>query len=172
MIRTRRWAAVVGVGLILIVAGASATAADTTDADGVPGSAIKVGIKPLDPFVTRNGDQYHGFSIDLWNEIARRNSWQTSYVWYDTLPPLLRDVQTTTVDVGIAGITITKDREHVLDFSYPMFSAGLEVMTTPRGSSSNWTSELASFVTAGLGRYLLALLAALIIAGHLVWLAT
>ncbi len=174
MIRTRRWAAIVGVGLILIAAGVSAASADTTrrDADGAPGSAIKVGIKPLDPFVTKNGDQYHGFSIDLWNEIARRNSWQTSYVWHDTLPPLLRDVRTTTVDVGIAGITITKDREHALDFSYPMFSAGLEVMTTPRGSSSNWTSELASFVTAGLGRYLLALLAALIIAGHLVWLAT
>ncbi|PZS40489.1 MAG: hypothetical protein DLM62_02640 [Pseudonocardiales bacterium] len=45
-------------------------------------------------------------------------------------------------------------------------------MTTPRGSSSSWASELASFVTAGLGRYLLALLTALIIAGHLVWLAT
>jgi ABC-type amino acid transport substrate-binding protein len=72
------------------------------------------------------------------------------------------------VDVGIAGITITKDREQVLDFSYPMFSAGLEVMTTSRGSSSSWTS----FLTAGLGRYLLALLTALIIAGHLVWLAT
>ncbi|MGH3782635.1 MAG: transporter substrate-binding domain-containing protein [Pseudonocardiaceae bacterium] len=174
MIRTRRWAAVVGVGLILIVAGASAAAADTMrrDTEGAPGSAIKVGIKPLDPFVTKNGDQYHGFSIDLWNEIARRNSWQTSYVWHDTLPSLLRDAQTSTVDVGIAGITITKDREQVLDFSYPMFSAGLEVMTTPRGSSSNWTSELASVVTAGLGRYLLALLAALIIAGHLVWLAT
>ncbi|MGH3768587.1 MAG: hypothetical protein ACRDTX_26110 [Pseudonocardiaceae bacterium] len=38
-------------------------------------------------------------------------------------------------DVGIAGITITKDREQVLDFSYPMFSAGLEVLTIPRGSS-------------------------------------
>jgi ABC-type amino acid transport substrate-binding protein len=76
------------------------------------------------------------------------------------------------VDVGIAGITITKDREQVLDFSYPMFSAGLEVMTTRRGSSSNWTSELTSFIIAGVGRYLLALLAALIVAGHLVWLAT
>ncbi|MBV8997229.1 MAG: transporter substrate-binding domain-containing protein [Pseudonocardiales bacterium] len=174
MNRIRRWAAIVGVGLILIVAGASAAAADTTrrDADGAPGSTIKVGIKPLDPFVTKNGDQYHGFSIDLWKEIARRNSWQTSYVWHDTLPPLLRDVQTSTVDVGIAGITITKDREQVLDFSYPMFIAGLEVMTTSRGSSSNWTSELASFVTAGVGRYLLALLVALIIAGHLVWLGT
>ena len=159
---------------MLTMAGGSAASADTTrwDVDGTPGSTIKVGIKPLDPFVTRNGDQYRGFSIDLWNEIARRNSWQTSYVWHDTLPPLLTDVQTSTVDVGIAGITITKDREQMLDFSYPMFSAGLEVMTTPRGSSSNWTTELASFVIAGLGRYLLALVAALIIAGHLVWLAT
>ncbi|MGH3841021.1 MAG: transporter substrate-binding domain-containing protein [Pseudonocardiaceae bacterium] len=74
---------------------------------------------------------------------------QTDYVWHDTLPSLLTDVQTSTVDVGIAGITITKDREQVLDFSYPMFSAGLEVLTIPRGSSSNWTSELASFLTAG-----------------------
>src|SRR4051812_24702039 len=68
--------------------------------------------------------------------------------------------------------TITKEREQVLDFSYPMFSAGLEVMTTRRGSSPDWTSELASFITAGVGRYLMVLLAALIIAGHLVWLAT
>lgn len=164
----------IGVGLLLAVAGSAAASADTTgrDADGAPGSTIKVGIKPLDPFVTRNGDQYQGFSIDLWNEIARRNSWQTNYVWHDALPPLLKDVQTSTVDVGIAGITITKDREQVLDFSYPMFSAGLEVMTTPRGSSPTWTSELASLLTAGVGRYLLALLTALIIAGHLVWLAT
>ncbi|HET9256625.1 MAG TPA: transporter substrate-binding domain-containing protein [Pseudonocardiaceae bacterium] len=141
-------------------------------ADGAPGSTITVGIKPLDPFVIRNGDQYQGFSVDLWNEIARRNSWQTSYAWRDTLPALLRDVQTSAVDAGIAGITITKDRERVLDFSYPMFSAGLAVMTTPRGRALSWAGELAGFATAGVGRYLLALLAALVVAGHVVWLAT
>ncbi|HEX8934773.1 MAG TPA: hypothetical protein VF788_11405 [Pseudonocardiaceae bacterium] len=65
----------------------------------------------------------------------------------------------------MAGITITRDRGHVLDFSYPMFSAGLEVMTTRRGSPSNWLGKLASFVTAGVWRYLLALLVDLIIAG-------
>jgi len=173
MSRTRGWAVIVGLGLVLSVAGRAVASADMTSRDdGAPGSIIKVGIKPLDPFIIRTGDQYRGFSIDLWNEIARRNSWQTSYVWHDTLPGLLTDVQTSTVDVGIAGITITKDREQVLDFSYPMFSAGLEVMTTRPGSSANWTSELASVITAGVGRYLLALLAALIIAGHLVWLAT
>jgi polar amino acid transport system substrate-binding protein len=164
----------VAVGLSLTVAGPAAASAGEVgrDANGAPGSTLKVGVKPLDPFVSRTGDQYHGFSIDLWNEIARRNFWQTSYVWHDTLPPLLTDVQTSALDVGIAGITITKDREQVLDFSYPMFSAGLEVMTTRRGSSAPWTSELTSFITAGIGRYLLALLGALVIAGHLVWLAT
>jgi len=158
----------------MAVAGPAAASADVTSSDnsGAPGSTIKLGIKPLDPFVVRDGDQYRGFSIDLWNQIARRNSWQTSYVWHDTLPPLLKDVQTSTVDVGIAGITITKDREQVLHFSYPMFSAGLEVMTTRRGSSANWTSELTSFITAGVGRYLLVLLVALIVAWHLIWLAT
>jgi len=164
----------VAVGLILTVAGPAVASAGEgrPDAGGAPGSTLKVGIKPLAPFVTRTGDQYHGFSIDLWNEIARRNFWQTRYVWHDTLPPLLTDVQTSAVDVGIAGITITKKREQVLDFSYPMFSAGLEVMTTRRGSSASWTSELASFITAGIGRYLLALLGVLVVAGHLVWLAT
>jgi hypothetical protein len=66
----------------------------------------------------------------------------------------------------MAGITITRVRGHVLDFSYPMFSAGLEVMPTRRGSPSNWIGKLASFVTAGVWRYLLALLVDLIIAGR------
>lgn len=142
--------------------------ADNSDA---PGSTVTVGIKPLDPFVVRADDQYRGFSIDVWNEIARRNSWRTSYVWHDTLPPLLDDVRRSAVDVGIAGITITKDREQVLDFSYPMFSAGLEVMTTPLGQAS-WTSEVGGLLSAGVGHYLLAMLAVLVAAGHVVWLAT
>ena len=161
---------VVGIVLVLTVSGAPPASAAPL-ADGAPGSALSVAIKPLDPFVTRDGDRYRGFSIDLWNEIARRNGWRTTYVWHDTLPPLLADVQAGTADVGIAGITITKDREQVLDFSYPMFSSGLEVMTASR-SSTSWTRELAGFATAGLGRYLLALVAALVVAGHVIWLAT
>ena len=131
-----------------------------------------MGIKPLDPFVVRDADRYHGFSIELWNEIARRNGWQTDYVWHDTLPQLLGEVRTGAVDVGISGITITKDREETLDFSYPMFSAGLQVMTSPRAGSTNWPSEITEVLTAGIGRYLLVLVAALVIAGHVIWVAT
>ena len=155
-------------------------AAPVVAADGAPNSTIKVGVKPLDPFVAKSGDQktgldsdrYSGFSVDLWTEIARRNTWKTAWVWHEKLPPLLTDVQAGTVDVGIAGISITKDREQVIDFTYPMFNAGLEVLTSTRGGSTDLASQLSGFITAGIGRYLIALVVVLVLAGHVIWLAT
>ncbi len=159
----------------------SAATTGGSAATGAAGSTIRVGIKPLDPFVTcasspsecagGQPDRYSGFSIDLWTEIARRADWQTTYVWHEALAPLLKDVESSTVDVGIAGISITRDREQVLDFSYPMFNAGLEVMTSTRGGGLGWTHELTS-VALGVGRYVAALVVILIAAGHVVWLAT
>lgn len=141
-------------------------------ATGASGETVQVAIKPLDPFVTRAGtDRYAGFSIDLWNEIARRNTWATRYHWYEGLPAALEDTRSGKVDVAIAGISITKQREQIVDFSYPMFNSGLEVLTSTRAGGSDWTDELGGFVTA-VGRYLFALGLVLLAAGHVVWLAT
>lgn len=170
----RWWTAALGITALLCVSSSSPAFAGPAarEETGPPGGVIKVGIKPLDPFVARDGGGYRGFSIDLWNEIARRNGWQTDYVWYDTLPELLNGVRTSAVGAGISGITITKDREEVVDFSYPMFSAGLQVMTSSRAGSRGWSDELADLLTAGIGPYVLVLIAALITAGHVVWFAT
>ncbi|MEI7926224.1 MAG: transporter substrate-binding domain-containing protein, partial [Chloroflexota bacterium] len=89
---------------------------------------VRVAIKPLEPFVAKTDTRYTGFSIELWDEIARRNRWTTNYVWYDTLPPMLEDVSASKVDVGIAGISITRERETRLDFSHPMFNAGQQIL--------------------------------------------
>ena len=153
-------------------AAVGAAVAAPAAAPGDPGLTLRVGIKELDPFVVRDGKEaFGGFSIDLWDEIARRNGWTTTYVWHDgPVASLLDDVERGGVEVGIAGISITKDREQVLDFSYPMFNAGLQVMARPTGGS-DWTSELSGFVVAGVGRYLVALVAILVIAGNVVWLA-
>ncbi len=132
-------------------------------------AALKVGIKPLDPFVIKTGEHYSGFSIELWDEVARRNGWTTSYIWHDTLPPLLDAVVASKLDVGIAGISITRDREAKLDFSYPMFNAGLQVIAARRADPSI-LSRMMSVMTAGLGLYLLGLILVIFIAGNVVWL--
>jgi polar amino acid transport system substrate-binding protein len=165
-------AAPAGIAAPGVGAGSGAAPGAVRAATGQAGETLQVGIKPLEPFVTKAGtDRYRGFSIDLWNEIARRNSWNVHYRWYDDLPTALADVQAAKVDVAIAGISITRQREEVVDFSYPMFDSGLEVLTSTTGGGSAWTEELSGFASA-VGRYLLALGVVLIVAGHAVWLAT
>jgi polar amino acid transport system substrate-binding protein len=140
-------------------------------AAGDRGTAVVVGIKPLDPFVVRTGNAYSGFSIELWQEIARRNGWTTAWAYHDTLPPLLQDVRDQRVDVAIAGISVTRDRELAMDFSQPMFNAGLQVMSGRQGSSG-WTDELRGLLTASVLSYLLALVGVLFVAGNVIWLVT
>jgi len=148
--------------------GVPSTSGGATDATQAA-QTVRVGIKPLDPFVVRSGSQYSGFSIELWDEIARRNGWSTSYVWYDTLPPLLDEVSASRLDVGIAGISITKDRESRMDFSHPMFNGGLQVIAEQRNDES-WLSHLRGLASPKVGLYLLVLVAMILIAGNVVWL--
>ncbi|MEZ4519079.1 MAG: transporter substrate-binding domain-containing protein [Chloroflexota bacterium] len=75
--------------------------------------------KPLEPFVYLNGDEPTGFSIDLWEEIASRLDLSYEWVAYDTVGEILNAVQDGSADVAIAGISMTKDREAVLDFTHP-----------------------------------------------------
>jgi polar amino acid transport system substrate-binding protein len=57
-------------------------------------------------------------------------------VWHETVKDLLSAVQQGQVDVGIAGISMTPEREAQLDFSHPMFNAGLQIMVPAQGDSS------------------------------------
>lgn len=133
---------------------------------------VVVGVKPLDPFVVRTGTTCDGFSIQLWDEIARRNGWTTQYVWEDTLPPLLDDVESRRVDAAVAGISITREREEKVDFSYPMFNAGLQVLVRRGGSGvGSVFADVAGVLSASVGRFVLALVVVLFLAGNAVWLS-
>ena len=143
---------------------------------GTADDPVVVGVKPLDPFVTRSEGTCSGFSVELWDEVSRRNGWISVYAWEDTLAPLLTATQNRRVDAAIAGISITRDREEQLDFSYPMFNAGLQIMVSRTGSGSGGLfgvfGEVIGFLTASLAKFLLVLLAGLFLAGNVVWLVT
>jgi polar amino acid transport system substrate-binding protein len=96
-----------------------------------PSESIKVGITSSEPFVmyNENSQKYEGFSIDLWNYISRELNINTEYIYIDKFPSLIDSVAKNNIDLAISGITITYDREKYLDFSHPMFSTGLGVMT-------------------------------------------
>jgi polar amino acid transport system substrate-binding protein len=130
---------------------------------------LTVAIKQLEPFVMKRGAGFEGFSIDLWQEIAANNGWKFQYTYLPTVKAVLDAVQNGQADVGIAGISMTDEREQALDFSYPMFNAGLQIMV-PERTSINWQDSLRNAFSADLLRIFGVMFGVMLIAGHIIWL--
>jgi polar amino acid transport system substrate-binding protein len=128
-----------------------------------------VAIKPLTPFVMPAGSGFEGYSIDLWKAIAIKNGWTTQYQYFKTVKEVLNAVANKQADVGIAGISITKERERMVDFSLPMFNSGLQVLV-PMRPTFNPMTALRSFFSPQLGFVALMILSSIVFAGHVMWL--
>lgn len=87
------------------------------------------------PFEFREGGKYVGFDIDIWDAVAKDLD-----VKYEIRPMdfngILPALQTKNVDVALAGITITAERQKVIDFSDGYYDSGFLLMV---GTDSNIT---------------------------------
>ncbi len=117
----------------------------------------------------KDEDRLTGFSIDLWKEIAFLTGIQYEFVEVDSVNEQLDAVKTGEADAAIAAISMTPEREEELDFSYPYYLAGLQIMTT--GKHVSTLTSLISFVFSS--RFfigLAVLFVILMIVGHITWL--
>jgi ABC-type amino acid transport substrate-binding protein len=102
----------------------------------ISANVLKVATKTFPPFTFEQNGQYVGFSIDLWKEISEESKIEYELYEESTIVDLLNAVSTGLADVGIAGITITSKREEAVDFSYPFFESGLQILIPSHSSSS------------------------------------
>jgi polar amino acid transport system substrate-binding protein len=139
-----------------------------TPASAAP-DRLRVATKPLEPFVIRQGDGWIGFSIDLWNAIAQRLSLDYEWLEVSNVAEQIDAVQTGRAGAAIAGISITAEREALVDFSHPYFDAGLQILTRPAAKPSA-LQQARVFLTPGLLWIVaLGLVFALAMA-HVIWL--
>ncbi len=152
----------------ILVQQASVTAAI---ADPVPvGTEVTVLTKNIEPFVFGESGEPTGFSADLWNEIARRNGWITTWEWTDEVSDQIQQVLDGEVDAAIAAISMTPERELQVDFSHRMFSSGLQIMSQP-GDASVWDAFRATVFTPQLFSAFAVVVVIIVVVGHIVWLA-
>ncbi len=110
---------------------------------------VKVGIKYSEPWVmydknvSEESRKPKGFSIDLWNRISKDLGFKTKYIYFNSTTELIDATKSGEVDAGISAITITSDREKVIDFSNSMYELGLQVMINAEDASSNVLSIMA-----------------------------
>ncbi len=103
---------------------------------------LQVATKPFAPFVILKGDEYIGFSIDLWDAIAKQLDVKYEFIGVKTVGELIQTVSEKKADIGIAGISMTAKREEKIDFSYSFFRAGLQIMILNESDPSLSSSML------------------------------
>lgn len=108
-----------------------------------------------------------GFSIDLWQALMASIGAQTEVVRTATFTEMLDLVRRGEVDAAAANISVTASREAEMDFSQPIFEAGLRVMVpaSEHVASSLWQV----LVSADLIFAIVAAFGLLLVMGMLMW---
>lgn len=126
--------------LLLLTMGVTHALADAGQPDAAAtartASPLRVAIAPVAPFVLPQTRTPEGFSVDLWNEIARRMHLDFTWKLLPEQTALLPAMERNDADVAIAAITMTPEREQVVDFSLPYFDSGLQIMVRAQSENS------------------------------------
>src|SRR4051794_16217455 len=89
---------------------------------------LTVATRIVPPLVIGDANRLTGFSIDLWDAIAKRINVESRFEIYPTVGDLLEAVKNHKAELGIAAISITAERDRDVDFSQPILGAGLQIM--------------------------------------------
>ncbi len=94
------------------------------------GDTLQVKVKSFPPCVIVEADgSVIGYDIDIWNAICLENGWTSEFSVGSTHKSILKEVGDKSIDVGIAGFTITEGRENYVDFSHHYLDSGLRILT-------------------------------------------
>ena len=129
---------------------------------------LRVATKLFPPFVDSLGDDFTGFSIQLWDAIAQEMGVTYELYEVESVVDQLEAVQDGSAGVAVAGISITSEREETIDFSFPFFDAGLQILTKKEAGSSI-TSIINALLSPAFIQFLLTVLGLIFVASHVLW---
>jgi len=96
-------------------------------------NTVVVGIKDSKPFVdvtALSDDTGKGISLELWEILADQQDIEYTYKQYQTIDDLIAATQSGEIDVAVAPISITSDRESVIDFTHSYYQSGIAALVS------------------------------------------
>jgi polar amino acid transport system substrate-binding protein len=160
-------ATTVVLGVLLVGSLTTGTAAaQQPDAD-----PIVVAVRDIPPFALPADDGWTGYSVQIWESVASDLDLRTEWLEVDSVSEQIEAVQEGRADVAVGAISITEDRERVVDFSTRIYDSGIGVLVSDdlRGGASAFDVLRLMFTRVVLGVFAMLVLLA-IVAGHVVWL--
>jgi ABC-type amino acid transport substrate-binding protein len=125
---------------------------------------IRIAVKEFPPFVFKD---LRGFSIDMARIICERHGLKPEFIYYNTVPEVLKAVETGECDLNFSGTSITASREKLVNFSHPFFDSGLIVAI--KATSEKATLNFVLKILKVIGYSLIVFLIGLTIVAHAIW---
>jgi len=145
-------------------------AADDEFTRDVTSRTIVVGVKEAPPFsMKQDGGSWDGISIELWQRIAAELHVQYRFAEEPTVKALLDKTRLGQIDVAVAALTVTAEREREVDFAQPFFTSGLGVAVRTEAAIS-WTPVVRTLTSLGFLQAVGALVGLALTTGFVVWL--
>jgi ABC-type amino acid transport substrate-binding protein len=150
--------------VVLLLPGVAGAASPEAD----DGSPLRVAVRSAPPFAMRDGDRWEGLSVELWEEVAEGLG--REFTWVEMpLEETLDALAEGSVDVAVAALTLTADRERRIDFSHAYFVSGLSLAHVADGGSA-WLLTLRGFFSPEFLGIVGTLALVLLAAGFLLWI--
>ncbi|MDY6869951.1 MAG: transporter substrate-binding domain-containing protein [Actinomycetota bacterium] len=169
-----RWYALTVVFFIGMLGLAPPAAAQPEPAPEPAPRPVTVAVHTLEPFVmsTSSGEPT-GFSVDLWDEIAQRLDYDTTYLDTGDVGGQLAAVANGDAQVAVGGISITAAREQAFDFSQATIDSGLQIIV-PVADTRPAVPGLGGYLDLLLSRTMLIWISAAVVVSivpaHIFWL--
>ena len=119
------------------------------------------------PCVMRSNGTYTGFDVELWEEIAQELELAFFYKETD-LKGMFADIVAGRADVAFSCITVTEEREKMVDFSHHYLDSGLRIMVLNETGFS-LAESVKSLYSPIVVKSLTYILLFIIICGHIFW---
>lgn len=130
--------------------------------------SLNVGVREVAPFsMQADTGAWSGLAVDLWDGIVEKNNIRFEYRTYP-LAGLLEALESGEVDVAVAPLTITAEREKAFDFTLPFMQSGLAIAAEVQ--PAGWWHSLRRIVSLPFLQAAGALALVIAIFGLLMWL--
>lgn len=138
--------------------------------NAAPSAEIAVAVKPAPPFAFKlNDGTWTGLSIELWQKLAARAGIPYHLVEVASVKDQIEGVAAGKFDAATAAITVTAEREKIVDFTQPFYKTGLGI-AVPLNGDASWRPIVRALTSFGFLQAIAALVVISLVVGLLIWL--
>jgi polar amino acid transport system substrate-binding protein len=135
-----------------------------------PKRELIVGTKEAPPFAMKDAQgAWTGLSVELWQHMAEKLGLKYRLVEEPTVQSLVGSTARGDYDLSVAAITITAERERLVDFSQPFYGTGLGIAVSTKPPSV-WREIARTMTSFGFLQAVGALVGVALLVGFLIWL--